>query len=51
MERIWLESYPEGVPADINLTAYASTGWPRRRGLRRSGGACHRFSLPSPKAE
>ncbi len=24
MERIWLKSYPEGVPADINPTAYAS---------------------------
>jgi len=26
MERIWLKSYPEGVPADINPTAYASIG-------------------------
>ena len=26
MERIWLKSYPEGVPADINPTAYASLG-------------------------
>ena len=26
MERIWLRSYPEGVPADINPTAYASIG-------------------------
>ena len=26
MERIWLKSYPEGVPADINPTAYGSLG-------------------------
>ncbi len=26
MERIWLKSYPEGVPADIDPTAYASIG-------------------------
>ena len=26
MERFWLKSYPEGVPADINPTAYASIG-------------------------
>jgi long-chain acyl-CoA synthetase len=26
MERLWLKSYPEGVPADINPTAYASLG-------------------------
>jgi long-chain acyl-CoA synthetase len=26
MERIWLKSYPEGVPADINPTAYSSIG-------------------------
>src|SRR5208283_4083414 len=26
MERIWLKSYPDGVPADINPTAYASIG-------------------------
>ncbi|RBP02707.1 long-chain acyl-CoA synthetase [Roseiarcus fermentans] len=26
MERIWLKSYPEGVPADINPTAYPSLG-------------------------
>ena len=26
MERIWLKSYPEGVPADVNPTAYASIG-------------------------
>ncbi len=26
MDRIWLKSYPEGVPADINPTAYASIG-------------------------
>ena len=26
MERIWLKSYPEGIPADINPTAYASIG-------------------------
>jgi long-chain acyl-CoA synthetase len=26
MERIWLKSYPDGVPADINPTAYASLG-------------------------
>ena len=26
MERIWLKSYPQGVPADINPTAYASIG-------------------------
>ncbi len=26
MERIWLKSYPKGVPADINPTAYASLG-------------------------
>ncbi len=26
MERIWLKSYPEGVPADINPTAYRSIG-------------------------
>src|SRR5271157_4184575 len=26
MERIWLKSYPESVPADINPTAYASIG-------------------------
>jgi len=26
MERIWLRSYPEGVPAEINPTAYASIG-------------------------
>ncbi len=26
MERIWLKSYPEGVPADINPTVYASIG-------------------------
>ena len=26
MERIWLKSYPEGVPADINPAAYGSLG-------------------------
>jgi long-chain acyl-CoA synthetase len=26
MERIWLKSYPEGVPADIKPTAYGSIG-------------------------
>jgi long-chain acyl-CoA synthetase len=26
MERIWLKSYPEGVPADINPSAYSSIG-------------------------
>ncbi|MGA8715918.1 MAG: long-chain-fatty-acid--CoA ligase [Roseiarcus sp.] len=26
MERIWLKSYPEGVPADIDPTAYGSIG-------------------------
>jgi long-chain acyl-CoA synthetase len=26
MERIWLRSYPEGVPAEINPTAYSSLG-------------------------
>ena len=26
MERIWLKSYPEGAPADINPAAYASLG-------------------------
>ncbi len=26
MDRIWLKSYPEGVPADINPTAYGSLG-------------------------
>ena len=26
MERIWLKSYPGGVPADINPTSYASIG-------------------------
>ena len=26
MERIWLKSYPEGVPADINPTSFASIG-------------------------
>jgi long-chain acyl-CoA synthetase len=26
MERIWLKSYPEGVPSDINPTAYGSLG-------------------------
>ncbi len=26
MERIWLKSYPEGVPADIDPTAYSSIG-------------------------
>ena len=26
MERIWLKSYPEGVPAEINPTAYRSIG-------------------------
>ncbi len=26
MERIWLKSYPEGVPADINPEAYGSLG-------------------------
>ena len=26
MERIWLQSYPEGVPADIDPTAYSSIG-------------------------
>ena len=26
MERIWLKSYPEGVPADINPTVYGSLG-------------------------
>src|SRR5579871_761844 len=26
MERIWLKSYPEGVPAEINPTAYSSIG-------------------------
>ena len=26
MERIWLKSYPEGVPADINPASYASIG-------------------------
>jgi long-chain acyl-CoA synthetase len=26
MERIWLKSYPQGVPADINPTAYGSIG-------------------------
>ena len=24
MERIWLKSYPKGVPADINVGEYAS---------------------------
>jgi long-chain acyl-CoA synthetase len=24
MERIWLQQYPEGVPADVDVTAYAS---------------------------
>ena len=24
MERVWLKQYPAGVPADIDVTAYAS---------------------------
>ena len=34
MERIWLKSYPEGVPADIDPTAYA-LAWRLLRGQRR----------------
>ena len=26
MEKIWLDSYPDGVPAEVDLDEYASLG-------------------------
>ena len=37
MERIWLQSYPPGIPAEIDLDAYRSIGDLFDEGVRRFG--------------
>ena len=37
MEKVWLKSYPAGVPAEIDMTAYASLADFFARGVERWG--------------